>query len=276
MRDYKRTEFHEDDHGAERHPRRLSDRGRQAMQGLGDRETAEAETPQRYLEAARQGAAEHPNHWAKAQGRAGERVALQAIQDKAGTAVDLNDTPAANAAIYDVAGPDVLASVKVRGLGAGTDLKERTLRQYQKDLAEASGRGGGEVEPTVLGKETDARYGLKKFNQAARELHARAQTSPEGLPPKLAQGPDEAADYMRKNATLMIPKDHAEQLHDYVEEKLRSEDEITRNVSASNLGLNANGEKYDKKVDALLGRIKGLPIKSDEIRRAVEQRKENA
>lgn len=191
MRDYKQTEVREDDRGVESHPRRLSDRGRQAMQGLGDRETAEGETPKRYLDAAQEGAAEHPDHRAKAQGRAGERVALQAIEDQAGTAVDLNDTPAANAAIYDVTGPHDVASVKVRGLGDGARLKERTLRQYQKDFAEAIGRGGGEVEPTVLGKETATPHGLRKFNQAAREIHERAEKSPEGLPAELAQGTDE-------------------------------------------------------------------------------------
>jgi hypothetical protein len=276
MQDYKRNEFRENDRRAERPSRRLSDRGHQAMQGLGDKDTVETETPKRYLEAAREGAAEHPDHWSKAQGRAGERVALQAIGDRAGAAVDLNDTPAANAAIYDVAGPNDLASVKVRGLGNSNELSEATLRQYQKDFAEAIGLGGGEVEPTVLGKETDVRYGLKKFNQAARELHVKAQTSPEGLPPDLAQGPDEAADYMRKHATLMIPEDHAKQIHDDLRGKLHSEDEVTRNVYASNLGLDINDKQYDEKAEALLGRIKSLPVKSDEIRQAVEQRKENA
>ncbi|MGC9398133.1 MAG: hypothetical protein ACP5HM_03235 [Anaerolineae bacterium] len=275
MRDYQRTEFREDDRNVERRPRRLSDRGRQAMQGLGDRETAEGETPKRYLDAAQKGAAEHPDPWAKAQGRAGERVALQAIEDEAGTAVDLNDTPAANAAIYDVAGPHDVASVKVRGLGDGARLKESTLGQYRKDFAEAIGRGSGEVEPTVLGKETTAPHGLRKFNQAARELHRRAQTAPEGLPTELAPGPDEAADYLRREAKLMIPDDHARQLRDDLREKLLSEDEITRDVYASNLGLDVHHEAYDEKVEALLGRIKGLPIQSHEIRQSVEHRKEH-
>jgi hypothetical protein len=275
MRDYEQTEVRENDRRVERASRRLSDRGRQTMQGFGDREMDEAKTPKRYLEAAREGAAEHSDHRAKAQGRAGERVALQAIRDQAGTAIDLNDTPAANAAIYDVAGPNLLASVKVRGLGHGNELSKTTLRQYRKDFAEAIGRGGGEVEPTVLGQETDARHGLKKFNQAARELHARAQTSPEGLPPDLAQGPDEAADYLRREAKLMIPDDHARQLRDHLREKLLSENEITQKVYASNLGLDIHDEAYGEKVEALLGRIQGLPIESDEIRQAVEQRKEN-
>lgn len=270
MRDYKREELNESKSGREDIRRRLGDRGRRALQGLEVGGMTDKKGASTYLEAAKRGAAEYPESRIKAQGRAGECAALRAIEKKEGTAVDLNDTPAANAAIYDVAGPNILASVKVRGLEDGTRLRDTTLRQYQKDLAEAIGEGSSPIEPQVLG-ETEARFGLRKFNRAARELYERASVSGDHrLPKELGQGLHETADYMRKKATLMIPKDHAEQLHKYLENKLLRGDAVTRATCASNLGLDIGKAKYSEDVKKLLNRIEPLPLNADEIRNAIE------
>lgn len=272
MRDYQ-DETREGHRFQEDRTQSLSDRGRRSMQGMG-RGGRDANASSRYLEDAKAGAAEHQDFKVKAQGRAGERVALRAVRDQEGASVDLNDTAAANFPIYDVVGSDTIASVKVRGLEDGDTLKESTLRQYQRDLQEAIGRGGGTVEPEVLGT-TDAEFGLRKFNQAARGLHDRAAASDGSLPPPLSEGPDQAADYLREHGTLMIPQDHADQLQRYLSSRLFQDGTIDQAVCASNLGLNVDATTYQADVKKMLERIHPLPVKSPEIKKVVEMRKEN-
>ncbi|MBN2393562.1 MAG: hypothetical protein JXR84_22705 [Anaerolineae bacterium] len=242
-------------------PQALSDAGRNAMQGRQSDHALAYRTD--YIHAAEAGVAEHPDHYTKAQGRAGERVALQEIKNHEGCAVDLNDGGAANFPIYDVAGPNEVASVKVRGLNDGDTLSDATLGQYTRDFEEAIGRGSGAIEP-ALGT-TDTEFTPSKFNNAARHLHEMAKTS-DGMPSELAQSEDAAADYLRENATLKIPSDHAEQVNTYLRGRLLEDDPVAREVQASRLGLDLNSPTYEKDVEGMLARIQGLPIQSQEIK----------
>jgi len=216
-----------------------------------------------YTTAAAKGAAEHPDHAIKAQGRAGEQVALQEIKNQQGQAVDLNDGGAANFPIYDVAGPKSVASVKVRGLEDGDKLSEATKKQYIRDLEEATGHGSGRVEPTS--GQADSDWSQAKFNNAARYLHDRAKNG-DPLPAEIGKSQADAANYLRGRAELKIPQDHATQVHDFLREQLFSPDAIQREVQASRLGLDIHSAQYQAEAEKMINRVKGLPITSAQLR----------
>jgi hypothetical protein len=268
-------------------PEPLSLPGQRAMQG--DAQAAPADHS-RYVDAAREGAAEHPDHYIKAQGRAGERPALQQIADQHGQAADLNRKDAkfpaddvgrpedeqpkqesVNFPIYDVGGPEGVASVKVRGLEQGDKLDEATLRQYSSDFEEAIGRGGGAVAPALGGKEGD--WGTAKFNNAAEHLYTLAYDKKAALPSEIAESPASAADYLREKATLDIPADHVPQVQDYLRDRLLSDDDVTRQVQASRLGLDVNSPNYENDVNGMLARIRPLPVNSGDIRAIMDERR---
>jgi hypothetical protein len=215
----------------------------------------------RYLDAARAGVAEHPDHVIKAQDRAGEQAAMQEITDRCGQAVDLNEH-GANFPIYDVGSRDGIASVKVH-LPENVD-QAALNKQYAREFEEAIGRGGGGTEP-ILGKANDEHFSPAKFNNAARHLHEMAKSGA-ALPPELANSPAEAANYLREHGQLAIPSDHAEQLRSHLEQRLLSDDPVTRQVQAERLGLDMNSANYQSEVGKMLDRITALPITSDQLR----------
>jgi hypothetical protein len=224
---------------------------------------ADIQPSARYLDAARAGAVEHPNHAIKAQGRAGERVALQEIESNGRQAVDLNER-GANFPIYDVGERSGVASVKVRGLEDGRELSRVTKEQYARDLEEAIGRGSGQLEP-ALGDARDSNLSQAKFNHAAKYLNERAQAG-DALPPELARSPVKAADYLRDHAELKIPADHAQQMRAYLREQLSGSDAVTRQVRAERLGLDLHAPNYQAQVEAMLNRVKPLPITAEQLR----------
>lgn len=223
----------------------------------------EARSPEQYIKAARTGAAEHPDHIAKAQGRAGERVALQEIKDEQGRAVDLNQEVGPNFPIYDVAGPESVASVKVHGIDDGPQLRQSNLDQYRNDFEEAVGRGSGRVEPALGDVGSD--WSQAKFNNAARYLHEQAKTN-DALPRHLAQSPEEAANYLRQNAELKIPSDHAKQVQANLRQRLFSDNTITREVQAGRLGLDVSSSNYQAEAEKMISRVKEIPITSVQLR----------
>jgi hypothetical protein len=229
----------------------------------------EARPPEHYIKAARAGAAEHPDHIAKAQGRAGERVALQEIKDEQGRVADLNKAVGPNFPIYDVAGPESVASVKVHGIDDGPQLKQSNLDQYRNDFEEAIGLGSGRVEPALGNAGSD--WSQAKFNNAARYLHEQAKTN-DAFPRQLAQSPEEAANYLRQNAELKIPSDHAKQVQADLRQRLFSDDAITREVQARLLGLDVNSPNYQAEAEKMISRVKELPITSAQIRTVLNDR----
>ncbi len=220
-----------------------------------------------YKNIAANGAAEHLDHYAKAQGRAGEQVAIRHIGETQGRAVDLNRDIGSNFPIYDAAGPKEVTSVKVRGLDDGSQLRDSTLSQYRRDFEEAVGRGGGTIESEVLEK-TDQQWGLVKFNNAARYLHEHAKTDP-ALPRELAHSPDSAANYLRANGTLTIPGDHATQVQQDLHRRLFSNDLVIREVQANHLGLDMNSPQYQTEAEEMIERVKGMPITSTELKQVM-------
>ncbi len=216
-----------------------------------------------YKAIAAKGAAEHPDHYAKAQGRAGELVAWQDICEQQGQAVDLNKEVGKNFPIYDVAGPEGVASVKVRGLDDGPQLRENSLARYRDDLEEVIGRGSGEVQkaPDIA----DGDWSQVKFNNAARHLHEQAQTN-DALPSQLAQSPDAAANYLRQHGELRIPSDHAAQVQADLRQRLLSDNTVTREVQAGRLGLDMNSPDYQAEAEKMIDRVKGIPITSAELK----------
>jgi hypothetical protein len=216
-----------------------------------------------YSAIAAKGAAEHPDHYAKAQGRAGELVVWQDVREQQGQAVELNKEVGKNFPIYDVTGPESVTSVKVRGLDDGLQLSESRLNQYRADLQEAVGRGSGEVEkaPDIAGGD----WSQVKFNNAARYLHEQAKTN-DALSPELAQSPDGAANYLRQHGELRIPSDHAVQVQADLRQRLFSEDAITQEVQARRLGLDVNSPNYQVEAEKVISRVKGMPITSAELK----------
>lgn len=214
-----------------------------------------------YIEAARMGAAEHPDHVIKAQGRAGERVALEDLGARGLKPEDLN-VKGGNFPIYDVGSRDGVTSVKVHL--PDDDQPEALNRQYAREFEESIGHGNGELEP-ILGEDHGEHLSPIKFNNAARHLHTMARSGAD-LPPELAKSEADAANYLREYGTLSIPSDHAQQLRGHLRERLTSTDAVTRQVQAERLGLNVSSPTYQADVEQLLNRIKGLPIKSDQLR----------
>lgn len=220
----------------------------------------EAQPPDHYINVATEGVAEYPNDLVKAQGRAGERVAWQEIKDQQGRAIDLNKDVGPNFPIYDIAGPESVASVKVLGIDDGPQLSQSNLDQYRRDFEEAVGHSGGAVERT-LGDD----WSPAKFNNAALNLHELAKTY-DAYPPQLAYSPEAAANYLRHNAELRIPSDHAEQVRADLRQRLFSDDPITQEVQARRLGLDVNSSRYQADAERMIGRVRGIPITSDQLR----------
>lgn len=181
-------------------------------------------------------------------GRPAEIAAIEKIRADEGRGIDLNSVREGgnpNFRIYDVAGPETVASVKHYGQEDGDKLSEDTLTNYRKALRDTTGNG------------TDP----KKFEKAAEDL---SKLSEEGKPVPVGLR-DNPLEYLRNHAQLWIPEDHAYQVKDDLNRRFHSEDDITREVTASQYGLNYKSETYAQKVADLLDCIKPLPKTSSEL-----------
>lgn len=181
-------------------------------------------------------------------GRAAELSALEKIEQTQGRAIDLN-SPAEGGnrsfKIYDVAGPDTVASVKHFGQHETDSLSDQTLTNYRLAFHETIGNG---ADP-------------KKFEKAAEDLQ---QLSLEGkpVPPELRDNPLE---YLQNRSEIWVPKDHEYQIKDDLHRRLLSDDELSRKVYASQFNLNCGSETYAQEVQDLLSRIKPLSNTSQEL-----------
>ncbi len=200
------------------------------------------------LAAAQAGIDEHHEHYLKAQGRAAERAALVKLQpdDKV---TDLNQQIGENFPIYDVASDKQIASVKCKGLNSDV-LGDSNRDAYIRDFEEAIGRG---TNP-------------EKFANAAKHLHEAALARGSGLPQELAASPQAAEKYLRENAKLLVPDDHAVAAKNELTRRLFSADAIEREVAAHRLGLDPASPNYQSEANAMLGRIEGIGIRSTEIK----------
>lgn len=181
-------------------------------------------------------------------GRPAEIAAIEKIRNDEGRGIDLNSVREGgnpSFPIYDVTGPDTVASVKHLGQEDGDHLSYTTLANYRSDFAEAIGRGG---DP-------------KKFEKAAENF---SNLSEEGKPVPVGLR-DNPLDYLRDHAQLWVPEDHAYQVKDDLNRRFHSGDAITREVTASQYGLNHNSETYTQDVADMLERIRPIPKTSSEL-----------
>jgi len=181
-------------------------------------------------------------------GRPAEIAAIEKIRNDEGRGIDLNSVREGgnpHFPIYDVAGPDTVASVKHLGQEDGDKLSEDTLANYRKALREAIGNGS---DP-------------EKFKKAAEDL---SKLSEEGKPVPVGLR-DNPLDYLRNHAQLWIPEDHAIQVKDDLNRRFHSDDNITCEVTANQYGLDHKSETYVQDVADLLDRIKPIPKASSEL-----------
>jgi len=240
----------EDREAADEARRRLSRAGEQAMQG-------------QYERAACDGIAEHEDDISKARGRALERVALQE-ESAQGPTEDLNEH-VYNFPVYDMSSPHTVASVKCRGLTHEGPLNESDVNAYIADFELAAGH-----------KPSDSR-----FQKAAQHLHELARDG-KAVPREMADSPEAALRYLQQHGELRIPADHVAPVQQELRRRLlptipsdadpitQHNLRVTRNVWASRLGLNPASPTYRADVERQLSRIKGLPIRSDQIRAAMD------
>lgn len=200
------------------------------------------------LAEAQAGIDEHRDDLTKAQGRAAERAALVKMQPD-GKVTDLNQQLGANFPIYDVASDKQIASVKCKGLETSS-LIDSARDAYIRDFEEAIGQG---TRP-------------EKFANAARYLHEAAAVRGSGLPPELAVSPQSAEKYLRENAKLIVPDDHAVVVKNELAQRLFSADAIDREVAARRVGLDPAMPNYQSEANILLGRVEGIGIRSTEIK----------
>jgi hypothetical protein len=212
-----------------------------------------AQSDQRALAAAQEGIDEHRDHYIKAQGRAVERVAMYKLRDD-GAITDLNKQVGENFPIYDVASDKHIASVKCKGLDDGAVLSDATKNAYIRDFEEAVGQG---TNP-------------EKFANAAKYLNQAAQKSGVELSPEIATSEDSAKAYLRENATLMMPDDHAIAVKNELRGRLFSNDPIERQVAAERMGLDVNARDYDAQALNMLNRIQGAGVYSFEIKQMMD------
>lgn len=205
------------------------------------------------LAAAQAGIDEHPDHYIQAKGRAAERAALVKLESD-GQVTDLNRQLGANFPIYDVASDKQVTSVKCKGLDA-SGLSDSARDAYIRDLEEAIGQG---TNP-------------EKFANAARHLHDATAAHGAGLPRELAASPGSAERYLRENARLAIPDDHAAAVQNELSQRLFSTDGIERKVAAQRLGLDPADSNYSDKARSLLNRIEGIGIRSTEIKNLLDR-----
>jgi hypothetical protein len=223
----------------------------EAIQETGESSTSNRDslTQGDALAAVQAGIDEHRDHYIKAQGRAAERVALREMESD-GQLRDLNAGGAANFPIYDVTSDKRVASVKCRGLSDDGTLDDVARDAYVRDFEEAIGRGPDAV----------------KFREAAQHLHERARTEGAGYPPEVASSPEAADAYLRSQAELWLPADHAIAVRNTLERRLLGGDPLEQEVTASRLGLDPRSPDYESDVQATLARIHGMGIFSAEIK----------
>lgn len=215
-----------------------------------------APTNQDALAEAQAGIDEHLDDYTKAQGRAAEKAALEKLSAGGAPVTDLNTHLGSNFPLYDVASDQQVASVKCRGLRDGATLKDTTVNTYITDLEDAAGN--------VTNPE--------KFKNAVRYLRADASANPAGYPPELSAGPQQAEKYLRENAKLMIPDDHAVQVKNELSRRLFGDDPMRRQTAASRLGLgDVNAPDYPMRVNATLDRIEGVGVRSTQIKQMLDQ-----
>ena len=172
-------------------------------------------------------------------GRNAELIAYQQLKEESPDAIDLNEVHA-NFPIYDVAGPNCVASVKHFGLDYGNELPGSILGNYRSAFREAIGRG---TNP-------------EKFEDAANKLKDLKESG-ESIPDDLQQNPE---DYLMKNAQLWIPSEHVELLKSDLKDRLLSKDKIMRSVSSEQFGIDAHTNDYEEEVGKLLDRIKPIEL----------------
>lgn len=206
------------------------------------------------LAAAQDGINEHLDDYTKAQGCAVERAALYKMRDD-GKVTDLNARLGNNFPIYDVASDKQVASVKCHGLNDGATLSEGTRNAYLRDFEEAVGQG---TSP-------------EKFSNSARYLHENARVEGAGFPRELAASPQATEAYLRENAKLMIPDDHAVAVRNELRSRLFSNDAIEREVASRRLGLDVYAPDYDAQVLKTLDRIQGAGIYSFEVKQMLDK-----
>jgi len=206
------------------------------------------------LAAAQDGINEHLDDYTKAQGRAVERAALCKMRGD-GKVTDLNARLGNNFPIYDVASDRQIASVKCHGLNDGATLSEGTRNAYLRDFEEALGQG---TSP-------------EKFSNAARHLHEAARPESAGYPRELAASPQAAEAYLRENAKLMIPEDHAGTMRNELRSRLLSTDAIEREVASRRLGLDLHAPDHEAQVLKTLERIQGAGIYSSEVKQMLDE-----
>jgi hypothetical protein len=208
-------------------PPKISAKGMAAMQGTDD-------------------IAESAHDWHT--GRPAEIAAIEKIRKDEGRGIDLNSAREGgnpNFPLYDVAGPDTVASVKHLGQEDGDKLSEATLTNYRGALREAIGIG---ADP-------------EKFKKAAEGL---SKLSDEGKPVPVGLR-DNPLDYLRDHAQLWAPEDHAYKVKEDLNRRFHSKDDVTREVTANQYGLNHKSETYTQDVADLLDRIKPIPKTSSEL-----------
>lgn len=212
------------------------------------------QSDQRALAAAQQGIDEHRDHAIKAQGRAVERTAMYRMRGD-GNVTDLNKQLGNNFPVYDVASDKQVASVKCKGLDDGATLSDATKNTYIRDFEAAIGQG---TQP-------------EKFANAAKYLNQAAQENSTGYPRELATSPQAAEQYLRENAQLLIPDDHAIAVKNELHSRLFSNDAVERQVAAERLGLNMNAPDYPEQVNKMLNRIQGAGIYSFEVKQLMDK-----
>lgn len=204
----------------------------------------------RLADAALNGTREYPESRINAMGRAAERAALEMMKWRSDSHVtDLNPDPStAKSWGYDAASDERVISVKCR-LDSPDPVPE-----YTRDLR------------FILGISDPA-----KAKAAALRLHERAKDQRDGFPPEVAESPEAAEIYLRSRAELWLPEDHARMLIQRLRSVLLAKDASRRQIAAQNVGLLLAANTYERDVETLLARIRGIGMTSYEVRGAMQK-----
>jgi len=204
----------------------------------------------RLEDAALEGIREYLGSRIGAMGRAAECAALEMMRWRSDSHVtDLNPDPStAKAWGYDAASNERVISVKCR-LDSPDPVPE-----YTRDLR------------FILGISDPA-----KAKDAALRLHERAKAQRDGFPPEVAASPQSAENYLRLHAELWLPEDHARILVQRLRSGLLAKDASRRQIAAQNMGLDCTANTYERDVETLLARIRGIGMTSYEVRGAMQK-----